>query len=442
MPRAAQSESRLVEKWAVRCIGVFVPIWLFCAHLNQGADTQGLAEIFSLGLYLSTALLIIGGGFRHITTGMFVIASVFLVWLGTGAFGHWATANHEIKVLAAAGAIAGSGYLIGRQLKSIRLAWTALNWSLLVFSIIAIYAQVSNESGLMTNHVSSDARLSATFASANTAATLFGIACLLAMARILFVLDDPKLRRLNRRDKIYFFAQHEFVNFALLILAAYCLILTKSRAGILVSFACLFALVAMEISRLPRSGRFRFVNRGWFKALFGLSAVLVLGLAITGAINPNRSETLLQNFDSRIEMFEVYLAIWLEQPLLGHGLGSFNSVNDAHTTLESAQYMATTGAAHNVILQWLLQQGILGLATISLVIGSILYPTVKRLRQSSSMPRHFLRMTIAVTILVFAHGMVDFALEIPSVMWTYSYIIGLAAGFATSAGIIAPEGEE
>lgn len=442
MRRQAWIESRFFETWSTRIISVLVPIWLFGAHLAQGADTQGLAETYSLGLLVSAAILIIAGGFRQIPVGMLLIAVVFLVWLWSGAFGHWATSRREVQVLAAAGAITGSGYLIGRRLKSSRLAWNALNWSLLVFSIVAIFAQVANESDLMTNQISTGGRLSATFGSANTAATLFGIACLLALARILLSLSDRKLRRLNRRDKIYFFAQHESANFTLLILAAYCLILTMSRAGIFLSFACLIALAAFEMSRLPRSGRFSFVKRKWFRILFGLSALLVLGLAITGAINPYQSEQLLHNSYSRIVMFETYLAIWLEQPLFGHGLGSFNSLNDSHTTLETAQYLAKTGAAHNVVLQWLVQQGIIGLAMMSIVIGAVLYPIVKCLRQSSSLPRHFLHMAIAVTVLVFAHGMVDYALEIPSVMWTFAYILGLAAGFAASTIASRPASDE
>ena len=100
------------------------------------------------------------------------------------------------------------------------------------------------------------------------------------------------------------------------------------------------------------------------------------------------------------------------------------------------------GAAHNVFLQWLVQQGVVGLLAMTFVFGVIFYPIIRSLAAPSKKPRNFLRLSIAVTFLVFAHGVVDYALEIPSVMWTYAYILGLASGYASLIKVRRQEPDE
>lgn len=430
----SNDRKKVLQNWTSYALAILVPVWLLFAHLDQGADGIATSAIFSLGLAISFAVLIVSSGLSNVTTSMVLIAAIFIAWYAAGLFGPWPIAKHEVQALAAAGAIAGIGYTIAKQQKIFRLAWISLNWSLLLFSLLAIFAFLSDGGGVVSNDQGRfDGRLSGSFGSPNTAATLLGLAVLLAASHILLRLSDSKFARLSRTDRIYYFAQSEYASFGLLIIAGMSLLLTMSRAGIFVSLACLAALAVLELLRVSRNGSFNFVRRKRFQIPIGVALTVALGLAFTGEINPYNSEPLLQNSSSRMVMYETYLTIWLEQPWFGHGVGSFHALNDSHTNLDNAAHLVTIGAAHNVALQWLIQQGIIGLTIMTLILGLILYPIVNALRRTASVPRHFLRMSLAATVLVFAHGMVDYALEIPSVMWTYAYIIGLASGFATSA---------
>ncbi|MEM8637182.1 MAG: O-antigen ligase family protein, partial [Pseudomonadota bacterium] len=252
-------------------------------------------------------------------------------------------------------------------------------------------------------------------------------------------LNNSRLSRLSRPDQVYYFAQAEYPNFALLIIAAVCLLLTVSRAGIFIGMASVIGLVIVELIRLSRSSMFRFVRRKRYMIPLGLVFGTVLALALTGEINPYDSEALLQNSSSRLVLYDAYFSIWMERPLFGHGLGSFNALNDSHTTLNNAAHMVTIGAAHSFVLQWLVQQGLVGLLAMAAILGLILRTIVRPFGQTVSTPRIFLRVALAASLLIFTHGLVDYALEIPSVMWTYAYILGLAAGFATNLSVKSTE---
>lgn len=395
------------------------------AHMNAGVDDPLLGTVFSLGLMLFFGLLLLNQKLKAASPVVAVIALVFAAWLGLGFFGEWPQARFEITTLAAAGAIAGAGYVIAANASTLKLAWTMLNWTLLLFTVYSLYQHMN------TGFATGD-RLSAGFGSPNTAATLFGLAILLAISKILLRLQDPKMGRMMRGDRFAYLAQMEYASIALLLLAGVSLILTVSRAGILVSLLCFIALSGFELRRVSRRGRASFVRSPYFRIPAAFVAFCVIALAMTGEINPQTSEALFENMEGRFYLFDHYLTLWSERPIFGYGLGSFNALNDSTTTLDNASSLVPMGAAHNVVVQWLIQQGLAGLFVMGTVILGIHTQIVKALIQPSSLPRHFLRLSIAATILVFAHGMVDYALEIPSVMWTYAYILGLAAGFATT----------
>lgn len=432
-----------LQKWVPWAFAVLVPIWLSLAHLDRGADAFVTTAIYSNGLILGFGALLLWSGLSRIPIGMTFIALLFLVWCVSGLVGPWQTARHEALALAAAGSVSGMGYILAREPKILKLCWSALNWTLLLYGVTSLLAFLTGSSPSTTvSQMNFDGRLFGFFGSPNTAATLFGIAAISAMGRILLRFSHSRFGRLSRRDQIYYFAQSEYVSFALLIVASICLLLTVSRAGIFFSLLGLIGLATLELLRYSRNGGLNVLRKKRIALPFGIVMLCILALAITGDINPYNSQSLLENSSSRVTLYETYTAIWLERPFFGHGLGSFNALNDSHMTLESAAHLVLIGAAHNVILQWLIQQGIVGTFFMIGTLGVIFFPILKALRQSANMPRHFLRMSLAVSLLVFAHGLVDFALEIPSVMWTYSYIIGLAAGFASSLTLTETKADE
>ena len=411
---------------------------LLFAHFYSGADVPADAAVFVAifcGLFLLASTVF---RFRNITIGFAIIAALFFAWMGLGLFGSWHQAKHEMLCLLAAGAIAGLGDCIGHSPGGLRHAWVALTWTFLAFALTATLSFVFQLSETRSLSV----RLGGAFNSPNTAATLLGVAALIGASKILVRFQNASFAARTRSDRITRLAGKEFASIALVMIAIGGLLFTVSRAGIIFSLLAAFSLAGFELSRMRRRGQISILRSRGFAIGSSVLAAFVMLLAISGEINPNVDEALLENSSGRLETFSIYWNVFLEKPWFGHGLGSFNAINDQITTLENAATLQPLGAVHNVILQWLVQQGIMGVLAMTFVFGVIFYPIIRALTLPSTKPRNFLRVTIAITFLVFAHGMVDYALEIPSVMWTYSYILGLAAGYASMIQVRPNKSEE
>ncbi|GAB5455366.1 MAG: hypothetical protein Hens2KO_15950 [Henriciella sp.] len=417
---------------------MLISFGLLFAHLNEGADTASAGVPFILGACaLCGGITILSLG-RDITLGTSILGTLLLIWHSFGFFGNWHLASFEAQTLIAGGALATVGYSIGKSEKGLKFAWSALVWASLIFVVASgfVFFSTPPSSETFGN------RLTAGFGSPNTAATLFGIILLVAIAKLTVRFQNSSFNARPRGDRIALLAQNEFASISILLIAFGCLIFTVSRAGIAISLGAMIGLTGLELYRMRRRGRFSFLHgRRTVLGIVAVSAIILI-LAISGELNQRTQESLFENSSGRLETFKIYWNVFLEKPWFGHGLGSFNAINDQITTLENAATLQPLGAVHNVILQWLVQQGIMGVLAMSLVFGVIFYPIVRALMLPSTKPRNFLRATIAITFLVFAHGMVDYALEIPSIMWTYSYILGLATGYASMIQVRPKKSEE
>ena len=411
----------------LRLVACLVPVGLMLAHFNQGADTFPVAIPFMILFSVLFIAAVAIDGLRSICLEVSAIAVLFLTWFALGWFGNWQQAQYEVQALLAGGALLGTGYVIGSRNGTMKIAWRALIWALAAFALISGFEYLS-QSGQAETY---GRRLSAGFGSANSAATLFAMSLLIASASLLVRFQDPRYAKRPSGERIAYLAQHEFSSLILITVASACLLMTISRAGIAMGLLVFIGLIGFELIRMTRRGQLQFLKRRRFYLGLGGIALIVLALAISGEINPQHAEGLLHNVEGRLRTYAIYWELWLEKPWLGYGLGSFNAVNDGAATLQTADALVPMGAAHNVFLQWLLQQGVLGVAAMTFVMAVVFYPIIMALSTPSSKPRNFLRLVIALTVLVFGHGMVDYALEIPSIMWTYAFILGLAAGYST-----------
>lgn len=401
------------------------------AHLDHGADTASTTAIYSIGFGAMALLSVTLFGFRRLPITVFLIAAAFIFWLSVGWFGPWSQARPEVQALASAGAIALTGYVIGWRARPLTTAWISLIITLLCFSALAFYfhfAAVSEPSS--ARNAVFDSRLSGEFGSPNTAATLFAISIILAVSHVFVRVQDTQMNRLTTSNKIHWLTQKEMFSFLLVLTALTCLILTRSRAGILIGFLLGVLLIAIELQRSVRHGRFKLLKRRAVSIGLIIVALALIIIAIFGGLNPQHITELGTDIQGRFGLFNIYWELWLAEPLLGHGLGSFNRLNDEFTNLENASGMVRNGAAHNIILQWLLQQGVVGLSVLAGILITCFVPIIRALNVRASVPRHFLRATLVISGIVFFHGMGDYAMEIPSVMWTYAFILGLGSGFA------------
>jgi O-antigen ligase len=269
-------------------------------------------------------------------------------------------------------------------------------------------------------------RLTGSFLSANSAATLFACQCLLQLCLVL---------RAVRRAPQPFFSRRAWSEMKglppaliFLFLNASCLLLTASRTGAVASVAAAALVIAgfALIRTNERSAAGGVIAIG---ALLGFGA-LVLLLASGGALIGRLADNPVA--DHRLVIFAAYWNSILASPWWGYGLGTFYADNYQAMTVTSAIPMGTLGAAHNLYLQWLLETGVSGFAPmmicIAIILATILAGFRRRSRQQALMV-----FALATAALFAIHGITDFALEEPSLAAYFTAVLGLGYGVATRA---------
>lgn len=427
----------VIADWPMKLAGTILPILLMLAHFSSGADIPETSALFSMLIFLLLAVLVIGNGLSSITTGMLALTGILTLWLMFGLFGSWYQARAELLSLTAGLAVWSIGRILGASSVGFQTSKSALVWTLFLFAFVAFMAHlIGQQEGGPIFHREFKGRLMAGFGSPNTAATLFVIAALTAASSISLIFRHREFRTRERRDQVSYVISKGFASHALLILSLSCLVLTSSRMGNALGLVALTALIALDFRiasnaiDISRSGMMRLLKNGRAMTL-AFFAIGLTFLTWSGGTLAARSRNILTDTNERSDLYAAYWDIWRNEPWFGHGLGSFNAVNDAGTTIEAAPQMIPVGAAHNVALQWLIQQGLVGTILMLAIIMVLHRPIVKALIAPTDRPRNFLRLVLAVSFVVLAHGMVDYALEIPSVMWTWAFLLGLGTGFAT-----------
>lgn len=256
-------------------------------------------------------------------------------------------------------------------------------------------------------------RLEASFLSANTAGTLFAV---------LFVVTiGPLASRL--RDG----GQNRLTGAALPITAAFlflvCLFMTASRGALVGAISGLLAFGALQVlvgrSALPRA-----LLAGGAAAI----ALLVL-LALAGDFMLTRMVGSSDTVASRAVVGHIHWEAFLTSPLMGFGLGSFDTIN--RTLLDTANFQEawSVRAAHNIYLGWLEQAGLLGALPMFACLGALILTTVRKAsRRSRSTSLIF--SLVAADVVFLVHGATDFALEMFAMGALCAYLLGLQFSLA------------
>lgn len=404
------------------------------AALAQGADQPSSALLFSALLSAGCALILVSLGERISVLGaVWIVGGVGLFLIG--ALKGWAsTGAGEYASLLAGGGVflaARNAALKREAAQTIVLILTGMGALIGFAAFIDFFIDPQTLFGF--DHPYNNRRLSAPFLSANTAATFFGMFALLALTATM-----AALKRGGRFDKK---VQRLALPVGSLLICATCLFLSGSRAGI-----SLFMITALSLLAWDRAAAWRAntskksahtltpAPKGLWGLVSGPGVIFVLGLVlfgISGGLYAERIEQsgLLLADNPRGVMFAQYIqAIWLS-PLWGAGLGGFAFVNDFIATAPDARTIMYQNAAHNVAFQWLLQTGLPASLLALALTGALLRRILKGLSKRRSQ-RLLLRVAFLIAVFVFAHGMVDYALEIPAVFWLFSFILGLGVGVA------------
>lgn len=199
--------------------------------------------------------------------------------------------------------------------------------------------------------------------------------------------------------------------FAVMPIAA--LFLSASRGGI-VSFCVQLALIVYLLLR----------RRGLAKNLLAVSAVLLAALMIVTWLGVGR---ILQRFSSMqtLEVTEGKRAamrrgawhIFLDHPLAGTGLGTFQIVYPPFETLYDAKVV---NHAHNDYLEALAETGALGGLCCAWFLGVLLLKSFSLFRQRDFSFSGALQLSGIVACAGFlVHALVDFNFHIPSNLWLF-----------------------
>lgn len=393
---------------------VFVTV---CATLALGSD--GGLPAYAAGAGLLSGALIAGGRAP--------MPPVF--WLGIGLVAYLTAANAIAGTmwiagpeLAAMAGIAGA-FVVGVQAGSMdteaRRAMRILTLVLAALAMAAFGAHVASPDTVFGQAKPYHAgRLTGTFLSANTAATLAAMSVTLGLAGSARAMRGAggvlrALEAVGRRG---------LAPATLVLFASACLFLTGSRAGILAG-----ALGAVLV--LLPSGGIRRIRLPSLGIALGVGLLLMVA---SGGVLGDRVADLGAGASGREALWAASIAAWRDAPLFGHGLGSFARALAPHVTAQTAPVLGVQAAAHNVALQWLVQTGLVGTALGALVMAgtvrTLIAGLVRRRRR-----RWIVRASLAALVVFAVHGLVDYAFEVPAATWWLALLCGLGVGVATGA---------
>ncbi|MEM9421705.1 MAG: O-antigen ligase family protein [Pseudomonadota bacterium] len=275
-------------------------------------------------------------------------------------------------------------------------------------------------------------RLTVPFLSANTAATFFGISTVLAFGQLLNAGRGTGGGVMSAIERI---ARHAVLSLLLFAFGLTALLLTGSRAGLVatgVGLLALFLWDGLAVSRsssTPPGSIFRRVGIRTVGGVVGGAGLLAMSWAISGEVAQDRLLGLQTDDAGRFVLWEASWQAFLDAPIWGHGLGQFSTAIAPHITQATAPTLVLQGAAHNLLLQWLVQTGVVGTvvgATFVALIGSKIVSGLRRRRRQ----RTLIRTVLTIWGVVLMHGLLDYGVEIPAILWLLGLLLGMGSGIA------------
>jgi O-antigen ligase len=167
-------------------------------------------------------------------------------------------------------------------------------------------------------------------------------------------------------------------------------------------------------------------------AMIGGGALLVvMALPVVSASRATqRLWSMGEATGDRLRSFEAIVDLALQRPLQGHGLGTFREALTPAMTQDDLWLLWNLGAAHNIAVQWLVETGLIGLG-LGVAMITALMASLSPLPLKRSVPgRGRVIGILAFSVVLLAHNMVDYSLQIASVTALWALLLGLAAGSA------------
>lgn len=263
---------------------------------------------------------------------------------------------------------------------------------------------------------SQGARLIEPFGSSNAAATLFGVLAIFVSVVILRAARGRLTGARTSAGRAFAFVQNTPIALAAFALLLACLLLTGSRAGLAALAGGFVLFFALTRAGAGQSGR----GQSAFALVAALAAIFLL---IGGDFLLSRFGTFGVDAEGRRLMIETHFNAFLDRPILGHGLNTFHELNAHYANVENWPALRDIGAAHNIFVQMLEETGLVGAAFFMLMLA----PPLARALQIAVEDRsgaEWAAAAFAAAAFVFAHGLVDFGLQVPAIAATLAFGLG------------------
>lgn len=270
--------------------------------------------------------------------------------------------------------------------------------------------------------------LTGTFTNRNTAAVYFGT-CAIVWLLLLCERANAYLAKLDAsgwkqgvRNLVFAAPRPVVLAFCMLLVCLIALLMTGSRAGIVLSLVVLVmtGVVFLQRRAAHRVGMLGTVAIG---AVMALAVLQFLAVGVGGRFD-------LQGFDDEGRL-ETYRATWrmiMDHPWFGTGLGTFAWGFPAYRS-DGMTLWGVWDRAHNTLLELAADVGIpLAAAVVIgwLVVLAVLIRGVRIRRRDFDIPLA----ALAVSLLALIHSLVDFSLQIPGFSLVVFALVG--AGLAQS----------
>ena len=389
------------------------------ANLAFGAVQPIAALTLSATITLIAVASLAIAGPRGMTPGMLIGPAVIAIAGISGLAGPLIRAGAPLAVLFAAGSMWTIGYLMASRRTALAVGWSTLVWTSAAY---CAWMFIGSTAPAAPTPLIADA-----FETPANASVVFGLLAVFGLGRVLHVLkqvDADALLGLRMLDRLL---RDALGGFLLLALALACLLRAGSLPGILIALGILLAHGWWDtLSIMTRPHRGPLARMAVIAAPLLACTLLIWGVA-NGWLHDETVAPGIGLSDElpNLQRFDAYSSLWLQKPLTGHGLGSLSVAGATVQTLDNAKAMLAPGGAHNLLLSWLVETGIVGLAMLLVALASA-HLRIMTTLASRRAPRTFTRMTFAASGLLLLHGLTDSSLNLPSVTWLYALLLGIA----------------
>ncbi len=263
------------------------------------------------------------------------------------------------------------------------------------------------------------------FINRNSFATYLGLICIVCIG--LLLREFGELRRVSAESvlqrltvRLGLVLAHQWWAASALLAAAVALLLTLSRAGMTSTLLAAGALVLLlSQARLLSDKRRPIVHLAAFAGVAGLS----LFLFGSSLINRVASEGVEDSY--RTQSWKIMIDAIEASPWLGHGFGTFPEAFPLYRDdrLPSRRYW---DKAQNTYIELAMDMGIPATAVLLLGFGALAAQCAKGLSRRRRERRLYPALGLAAMVLVGAHAIFDFSMQIPAIATIFAFIMGIA----------------